>query len=40
MAVPFTNCVEVLDFVVDPKRQKLIPNPSHGGAQMTEEFLR
>ena len=31
--------LEVLDFVVDPKRQKLIPNPAHGGEQMTEEFL-
>ena len=30
--------LEVLDFVVDPKRQQLIPNPEHGGVQMTEEF--
>ena len=30
--------LEVLDFVVDPKSQKLIPNPAHGGEQMTEEF--
>lgn len=30
--------LEVLDFVVDTKRQKLIPNPAHGGEQMTEEF--
>lgn len=30
--------LEVLDFVVDSKRQKLIPNPAHGGEQMTEEF--
>ncbi|MEK7685141.1 MAG: aspartyl protease family protein [Verrucomicrobiota bacterium] len=27
-----------LDFVVDPKGQKLIPNPEHGGEQMTEEY--
>lgn len=30
--------LEVLDFVVDPKRQKLIANPDHGGIQMTEEY--
>ena len=30
--------LEVLDFVVDAKGQKLIPNPAHGGEQMTEEF--
>jgi len=30
--------LEVLDFVVDSKRQKLIPNPAHGGEQMTEEY--
>jgi predicted aspartyl protease len=32
--------LEVLDFVVDGKgqSQKLIPNPAHGGEQMTEEF--
>ena len=30
--------LEVLDFVVDSKGQKLIPNPSHGGEQMTEEY--
>jgi hypothetical protein len=24
--------------VVDSKRQKLIPNPAHGGEQMTEEY--
>ena len=30
--------LEVLDFVVDAKAQKLIPNPAHGGEQMTEEF--
>ena len=28
----------VLDFVVDSKGQKLIPNPAHGGEQMTEEY--
>ncbi len=28
----------VLDLVVDTKRQKLIPNPAHGGEQMTEEY--
>ena len=30
--------LEVLDFVVDNKSQKLIPNPAHGGEQMTEEY--
>ena len=30
--------LEVLDLVVDSKRQKLIPNPAHGGEQMTEEY--
>jgi len=30
--------LEVLDFVVDGKGQKLIPNPAHGGEQMTEEY--
>ena len=30
--------LEVLDLVVDTKRQKLIPNPAHGGKQMTEEY--
>lgn len=30
--------LEYLDFVVDPKRQKLIPNPEHGGMQMSEEY--
>ena len=27
-----------LDLVVDPKGQKLIPNPEHGEKQMTEEY--
>jgi hypothetical protein len=27
-----------LDFVVDAKSRKLIPNPEHGGQQMTEEY--
>ena len=30
--------LEVLDFVVDTKNQRLIPNPAHGGEQMTEEY--
>ena len=30
--------LEVLDFVVDAKGQRLIPNPAHGGEQMTEEY--
>lgn len=30
--------LEVLDFVVDSRGQKLIPNPAHGGEQMTEEY--
>lgn len=30
--------LEVLDFVVDARGHKLIPNPAHGGEQMTEEF--
>ena len=29
--------LEVLDFVVDAKGRELIPNPAHGGEQMTEE---
>ena len=28
----------LLDFVVDDKGQKLIPNPAHGGAPMTEKY--
>ncbi len=31
--------LEVLDFVVDASGQRLIPNPAHGGQQMTEEFI-
>jgi clan AA aspartic protease len=31
--------LEVLDFVVDARGQKLIPNPAHGGEQMTEEYF-
>ncbi|MGA2436316.1 MAG: retropepsin-like aspartic protease [Bryobacteraceae bacterium] len=27
-----------LDFVVDSKHRKLIPNPEHGGQQMSEEY--
>jgi predicted aspartyl protease len=30
--------LEYLDFVVDSKNRKLIPNPEHGGTQMTEEY--
>jgi len=30
--------LEVLDFVVDLKNRRLIPNPAHGGEQMTEEY--
>lgn len=30
--------LEVLDLVLDSKRQKLIPNPAHRGEQMTEEY--
>jgi hypothetical protein len=30
--------LEVLDFVVDPKGHRLIPNLAHGGEQMTEEY--
>jgi len=30
--------LEVLDLVVDSKGQRLIPNPAHGGEQMTEEY--
>jgi len=30
--------LEVLDFVVDARGQKLIANPAHGGEQMTEEY--
>jgi predicted aspartyl protease len=30
--------LEYLDFVVDPRGQKLIPNPEHGDKQMSEEY--
>lgn len=30
--------LECLDFVVDSKNRKLIPNPIHGGEQMSEEY--
>lgn len=30
--------LESMDFVVDPRRQRLIGNPAHGGIQMTEVF--
>jgi hypothetical protein len=30
--------LEVLDLVVDSRKQRLIPNPEHGGEQMTEEY--
>ena len=30
--------LEYLDLVVDPKAQKLIPNPEHGDKQMSEEY--
>jgi predicted aspartyl protease len=30
--------LEYLDFVVDSKNRKLIPNPEHGDAQMSEEY--
>jgi predicted aspartyl protease len=30
--------LEVLDFVADSRGQKLVPNPAHGGEQMTEEY--
>lgn len=30
--------LEHLDFIVDPKGQKLIPNPEHGDKQMSEEY--
>lgn len=30
--------LEYLDFVVDSKKRKLIPNPEHGGEQMSEEY--
>ena len=31
--------LEVLDFVVDSRGQKLVPNPAHGGEQMSEEYF-
>ena len=34
----FQMPLEVLHFVVDSKGRKLIPNPAHGGEQMTEEY--
>ena len=30
--------LEYLDFVVDPRGQKLVPNPAHGDKQMSEEY--
>jgi hypothetical protein len=30
--------LEYLDFVVDSKNCKLIPNPAHGDKQMSEEY--
>ena len=30
--------LEYLDFVVDAKNRKLIPNPEHGDKQMSEEY--
>jgi predicted aspartyl protease len=30
--------LEYLDFVVDSRRQQLIPNPEHGDKQMSEEY--
>jgi predicted aspartyl protease len=30
--------LEYLDFVVDSKNRKLIPNPAHGDKQMSEEY--
>jgi predicted aspartyl protease len=30
--------LEYLDFVVDAKNRKLIPNPAHGDKQMSEEY--
>jgi len=30
--------LEYLDFVVDSKHRKLIPNPEHGDKQMSEEY--
>ena len=30
--------LEHLDFVVDSKNRKLIPNPEHGDQQMSEEY--
>ncbi len=30
--------LEILDFIVDPKRQKLIGNPAHGGEQLLDMF--
>jgi hypothetical protein len=30
--------LELLDFVVDPKGQRLVGNPDHGGEQMMDMF--
>ena len=30
--------LEYLDLIVDPKGQKLMPNPEHGDKQMSEEY--
>lgn len=30
--------LEDLDFIVDPRGQRLLPNPEHGDKQMSEEY--
>ena len=37
-APPATAPATKLDFVVDSKNRKLIPNPEHGDKQMSEEY--
>ena len=32
------SAAEVCKILVDNKGRKLIPNPAHGGEQMTEEY--
>ena len=31
--------LEVLDLVIDPRSQRLVANPEHGGQQMIEEYF-
>ena len=38
LALPAQLPLASLDFVMDSKHRKLIPNPEHGDQQMSEEY--